>query len=120
MGKKLKKAEVDVSRLLDMVESISAERDEWRDAADEQDTLLGKANADKKECEHELVSLRHTLDDLVGIQRNRVEAAEARVGELEKELSAAVEQKIHAIFNLGRCKALLNTANFKLERASNV
>ena len=95
MGKKLKKAEVGVLRLLDMVESISAERDEWRDAADEQDTLLGKANADKKECEHELVSLRHTLDDLVGIQRNLAEAAESELAKVREQISGRCECCAH-------------------------
>ena len=55
------------------------------------------------------------------IQASQIIVALARrVRELENDLGAAVEQKVHAIFNLGRCKALLNAANLKLERLRNV
>lgn len=65
-------------------------------------------------------SMYSELPTKVAAIQNRAEAAEARVRELEKDLGAAVEQKVRAIFNLGGCKALLNAANLKLERLRNV
>lgn len=56
---------------------------------------LAEAAAERAECQHELVTLRHTLDDLVAHQRTRAESAEARVQELEATIDAMAEAHAH-------------------------
>lgn len=50
-----------------------------------QDERIAELEMERAECQHELVALRYTLDDLVAHQRRRAEVAEARVREMEAE-----------------------------------
>lgn len=61
----------------------------------EQDERIAELELERAECQHELVALRYTLDDLVAHQRRRAEVAEAHVRELEATIDAMTEAHAH-------------------------
>ena len=65
----------------------------------EKDKKIAELEMERAECQHELVALRYTLDDLVAHQRRRAEVAEARVREMEAFKARAME------WARGRCGA---------------
>ena len=81
-----------------------------------QGILLNDVQAEHQESDEHIKG----LDAVIKTQDKTIRDLKSRVVELENDLGAAVEQKVRAIFNLGRCKALLNAVNLKLERLRNV
>ena len=131
LTRRLAEAEAENGRFAEMLESSVSD---WRKLYAEeraervriQGILLNDVQAEHQESDEHIKGLDaviKTQDKTIRDLKTRVAEAEAErdaLRELEKDLGAAVEQKVHAIFNLGRCKALLNTANLKPERLRNV
>jgi len=111
LTRRLAEAEAENGRFAGMLEdSISG----WRKLYTEE--RAERVQAERQESDEHI----NGLNVVIKTQDKAIRDLKSRVVELENDLGAAVEQKVRAIFNLGRCKALLNAANLKLERLRNV
>ena len=121
LTRRLADAEAENGRFAGMLEdSVSGWRKLYTEERAErvriEGILLNDVQAERQESDEHIKG----LNAVIKTQDKTIRDLKSRVVELENDLGAAVEQKVHAIFNLGRCKALLNAANFKLERLRNV
>ena len=84
------------ARLAEVEAELAREREDARDiptiaymsGAADWKARATRAEAELAECKHELSSLRNTLDDLVAIQRERAEQAEAERDEAHERIDA--------------------------------